>query len=342
MILSRSPYYVIRLAQGLSLARGIIRLNIWSGNEANPPATFQYQQEKRAITNDNLEFEISEVIKSYFTDDTNALWVQYSTLLYESGSSTPVSPTPPETIVLALKGYGLFEYGMNSSIDQSLNAIPMYQVHKGGSLNIGLIANSTYYNNILITYDNGTTQAVNLATNISSAESTVKVVSISLSETNFGGLIQYRKNTTVLHSRRIELLEGCNDGIVLSYTDKNGLPQQFAFDGKIDERVDITSNIVPTGTLTRTVDAFSSYDHKKFNEARLNINGKRNFTLNTGWVSADFKYTLEQILMSETATINDIKVFPVDTDVTYQNDEPDSLINYEITFQASNPIINNV
>jgi len=79
----------------------------------------------------------------------------------------------------------------------------------------------------------------------------------------------------------------------------------------------------------------------------LNINGTQNVKLNTGWVNEEMKLLIKELLLSEYVhlisvdTVTDGQAVVKTTSFIEKTNLNDKVINYEIDFELSTPLINN-
>ena len=65
------------------------------------------------------------------------------------------------------------------------------------------------------------------------------------------------------------------------------------------------------------------------------MNGRKRFTLNTGWVGEDYKDIMEQMMISERVMLDDVPVNVSTQSLTLQKSVNDKTINYTIQVEEA-------
>ena len=68
---------------------------------------------------------------------------------------------------------------------------------------------------------------------------------------------------------------------------------------------------------------------------RINTNGRKSFTLNTGWVGEDYDTIMEQMLMSERVMLDGLPVNVTTNSLNLQKSVNDKMINYIIEVEEA-------
>lgn len=74
----------------------------------------------------------------------------------------------------------------------------------------------------------------------------------------------------------------------------------------------------------------------------FNINGVQTIKLNTGWIKENYNELIKDLLMSETILLDSVPVNIKTQSLTYKTSILDKNINYEIEFDYSNNLLNNI
>ena len=85
-----------------------------------------------------------------------------------------------------------------------------------------------------------------------------------------------------------------------------------------------------------------NYDYKVGQKKSFNINGTQTVKLNTGWVYENYNELIKQLLMSETVLLNNNPVTLKTQSLTYKTNILDKNINFELEFEYSNSLLNNL
>lgn len=86
-----------------------------------------------------------------------------------------------------------------------------------------------------------------------------------------------------------------------------------------------------------------NYDYRLGQKKSFNINGTQTIKLNTGWVYEEYNDLIKELLMSETVLLNNsIPVNLKTQSLTYKTNILDKNINFEIDFEFSNSLLNNL
>jgi hypothetical protein len=84
------------------------------------------------------------------------------------------------------------------------------------------------------------------------------------------------------------------------------------------------------------------YDISKGQTSNLNFNGTASVKLNTGWVPENYKDLIQDLLLSETVLLDGKPVSVKTEGSNLKTALQDRNINYEVEFQYSYNLINNV
>jgi hypothetical protein len=132
----------------------------------------------------------------------------------------------------------------------------------------------------------------------------------------------------------------------LQYLNRYGGTQDFYFFKNNNQSIEVKSSNYNTNT-------FNSYPfvNPLIGQTRVyNKNGKHTIKGNTGWISEDYNEFIEDIMLSEwlllfyedKGTIWNAAVTLKDSSMQFKTHLNEKVINYELTFEVANSIINNV
>ena len=143
------------------------------------------------------------------------------------------------------------------------------------------------------------------------------------------------KDGTTLDTRRFyPTCEAKYSPSVMQFINKNGVWESITFFKKSESTINTTTNEFRR-SLGSSSSAGFSYDTTAHKYQRINTNGRKQFTLNTGWVGEDYDAIMEQMLMSERVMLDGLPVNVTTTSLTLQKVVNDKTINYTINVEEA-------
>jgi len=143
------------------------------------------------------------------------------------------------------------------------------------------------------------------------------------------------KDGTVLDTRRFyPTCESKYSPSVMQFVNKNGVWESITFFKKSESTINTTTNEFRR-SLGSSSSAGFSYDTTAHKYQRINTNGRKQFTLNTGWVGEDYDAIMEQMLMSERVMLDGLPVNVTTTSLTLQKVVNEKTINYTIEVEEA-------
>lgn len=133
----------------------------------------------------------------------------------------------------------------------------------------------------------------------------------------------------------------------LQFLNRYGGTQDFYFFKNNNQSIEVKSSNYNTNTFN----VYPIYPNSLVGQTRVyNKNGKHTIKGNTGWISEDYNEFIEDIMLSEwlflsyedKGTIWTSAVTLKDTSMQYKTHLNEKVINYELSFEVANLIINNV
>jgi len=133
----------------------------------------------------------------------------------------------------------------------------------------------------------------------------------------------------------------------LQYLNRYGGMQDFYFFKNNNQSIEVKSSNYNTNTFF----TYPIYQNTLVGQTRVyNKNGKHTIKGNTGWISEDYNEFIEDIMLSEwlllfyedKGTIWNAAVTLKDSSMQFKTHLNEKVINYELTFEVANSIINNV
>ena len=143
------------------------------------------------------------------------------------------------------------------------------------------------------------------------------------------------KDGTVLDTRRFyPTCESKYSPSVMQFVNKNGVWESITFFKKSESTINTTTSEFRR-SLGSSSSAGFSYDTTAHKYQRINTNGRKQFTLNTGWVGEDYDAIMEQMLMSERVMLDGLPVNVTTTSLTLQKVVNEKTINYTIEVEEA-------
>jgi hypothetical protein len=246
---------------------------------------------------------------------------------------------------IAFNGYGYFNEGINPELSRhALISSNNVYTPEGTSISIPFYTEDDI--EIVYTKD-GSQVTEDLASywNNDSAKA-VKYIDFVPNANNSPYDIKVYNNGQSTLLKTITLTPVCEpkySSIKCQFVNRYGVIQTMYFFKKSKESMETEDesyrrNIVSTSSL--------SYDTKKAQIQRFNVNSRTSVVLSTGFVAEDFNQTIEELFLSENVWItwdsNDTQVIPKTKNLDYKTGLNDKLIDYIIDFEFASSKINNV
>lgn len=121
---------------------------------------------------------------------------------------------------------------------------------------------------------------------------------------------------------------------VMQFVNKNGVWESITFFKKSESTISTTTSEFRRSLGGSSATGFS-YDTTAHKYQRINTNGRKRFTLNTGWVGEDYDAVMEQMLMSERVLLDGLPVNVTTSSLTLQKVVNDKTINYTIEVEEA-------
>jgi len=140
---------------------------------------------------------------------------------------------------------------------------------------------------------------------------------------------------TVLDTRRFyPTCESKFTPSVMQFINKNGVWESITFFKRSESSISTSTNQYRRSLGSSSATGFS-YDTTAHNYKRINTNGRKSFTLNTGWVGEDYDAIMEQMLMSERVMLDGLPVNVTTNSMTLQKVVNEKTINYTIEVEEA-------
>ena len=143
------------------------------------------------------------------------------------------------------------------------------------------------------------------------------------------------KDGTTLDTRRFyPTCESKYSPSVMQFVNKNGVWESVTFFKRSDSTINTTTNEYRKSLGSSGSTGFT-YDTTAHKYQRINTNGRKRFTLNTGWVGEDYDTIMEQMLMSERVMLDGLPVNVTTNSLNLQKSVNDKMINYIIEVEEA-------
>jgi hypothetical protein len=156
-----------------------------------------------------------------------------------------------------------------------------------------------------------------------------------LTYVNYYDLNLKDKDGTTLDTRRFyPTCEAKYSPSVMQFINKNGVWESVTFFKRSDSTINTTTNEYRKSLGSSGSTGFT-YDTTAHKYQRINTNGRKRFTLNTGWVGEDYDTIMEQMLMSERVMLDGLPVNVTTNSLNLQKSVNDKMINYIIEVEEA-------
>ena len=345
-ILTRSPFYITAAGIGV-LEKAELKVFIWSGSIASKPASATYTISKDALTatSSTIIFEVSELIRDFYNHNRDAytdllssfddvLWVETDLIM------TPVTGDPliVNDIYLAVDGYGYFEEGANPKGTNII--VDELNILDGEPKLLPVFANSDGIDTVEWLKDSVVVDTDDLTTPVASLFSYDKIQ--YLTNTSDVDEIKLYRSAVLQDTITINIIDECKyTPREVKFYDANGSLQRiFMFKKSIES---LSTKRDKYNAIIGDVE-FNNYTYntKQHQFKNYNVTGQRDVTLNTGYIKEKHNEVMQQLILSELVWVDDKPVNIKTNDITYQTRVNDKLINYTISFDYANNVINNI
>jgi hypothetical protein len=354
-IFVKSPY-IIEVNE-IGQTGSYIQLFIWNANDTQPTLpTYQLSKSIPSSTNFQTTYDISEYVREFIKHTAfNAIynvnnaatpyleWCNVVVKRYKvvSGLKNLIDTTNYK----AFDGYGYYEDLYNPNLGEFLldnNRTFYYNYDSTANLVTDFLKRA---GSITLTNDNGwTIKRTNLSTG---AELLQPIVPSSVIDTYrvypawlaVGSKVEFLDDDDIVQwTGTFKPKTECRyEPVVVDFINKyGGWQREFFF------KASNTTINVETSEYNLLQTNLVSYSKFEGQRRTFNTNGKESIKCNTDWVSEDFAYTIKQLMLSDRILVNDrpAKMNTKSTELFKSINT--KMINYEMTFDIANDIINSV
>ena len=325
------------------LDRAELQLYIYDGTSGGYSASdLKYTLSKSRIsTQDNILFEISELVRDYidltFNNDylSKTKWVTAITRLYDADGTEFATGSPVTNHYLALDGYGYFEDGINPQLSDNLlmtNTRIYLPENTAGKLPI--LAEGV--GKVII--DSATTQVTD------NGNSNQKIQYLTIPANSSTIQVYDTDDATLLATVTVDnVCEPKFTPYKITFVNKHGAYQDVYMFKKSIERMNVKDEVYKANIIDASSLTYATY---KGQQERYNVSATKSLEMNTGFVDENFNQAIEELLLSENVWIRwEGKTLPVlvkTKDMTYKTSLNDKLINHTLQFEFAFSKINNI
>jgi hypothetical protein len=350
VINARSPYFISVNESGQLGSR--IELRIWNGLGSAPTdATYTFSKQKASDTQTENIYNISPFIKEYIDNvapiyssdelDSTLMWANVQVKRYTE--TTIGVYTLLDTITyLGTNGYTDFTDGYNYT-NSSDNFVLLSDNTKEIKYDIN---KALPYVNVMIDIESAEDiQAVykdlrgrNQTTSYFSVVKGMLKVPLTIDNDKYykGNTLTLSYGETQYTYRVIPICEPKYAPVICSYINRFGGWQFLTF---FKTRID---NINVAGNTYNRLPSSVDYNVQKGQSKTFNINGSQSVKLSSGFVPENYSDLIQDLLLSETVLLDGLPVKVKTQSTTLKTSLIDRNINYEIEFDYSFNLINNV
>ena len=350
----RSPY-IIDINEPSQLGSKL-ELFIWNKGTSMPTSpTYNFSKAIVSTTQRAHSYNISNYVREFITnispiptttfseEDFNNMWCFFKVKRYKLIDSTYVLLTSDteldDVIQVAVNGFSLYQDGVNKQ-----NTLPIFLFDTNIKLSYSLYQ-TPYYINFLTDYiDTEHTVTYKNKDNITLYSTSFTPTTISNYKINIGVVGTDTRKVQISINGVATVFEFLTEGIeeckyspvICSFINSKGGWQPLTFYKQQ------TINITTTSNQYRMFQTGTNYNVSIGQYSSMNTTGKKTIKLNTGWVSQDYQNLIQDLLLSETILLDGLPAMVKTKSIELKTHLKDKLINYEIEFDYSFDIINNM
>ena len=365
---ARSPYYIYHNATNLNSVT--IDVYIYTGTQGSRPTDPTYSLSTNAI-DEEVTFEISELVKDYFDNDFNGVypsdnyWVDYQ--LTETINGVEQTPLTMQ-LLTGFYGYGYFEDGANPQNDSGLlqtntkivkldDAPAVIPVDTSKTTQVTYELNGSQVYTKAISSSNENDEQIEYVTSgVNGAdEFEDRVIQDGGTFEDSVCLQEFVDDFTLFDFDTIYV--DTDDGVikitVQNVEECKYQPYKVTFINKFGAFQDLWFFLVSRETLNTKKEEYKrntvvngSYAINKHQTKILTKNGKEKLTLNTGYYPEEYNDVFKEMQLSEDCWIEiESQTLPINvsgSSFAYKTHLNDKLINYTIEIDYAYDTINNI
>ena len=352
-----------------------LEIYVWAGSRSSRPSTADYTLYRDVFASTDVSFDIAPMVREeigavYDTNQTrtsptgeknnNIVWVQVDYDIEYLDENIIVHDTGSTDIFPASNGYHLFSEGTNFEFPSAyLNNTSTVYVQDNGyemmPLFQGKYANEVI-ENVIYRIGGANTYSFDITGYYADLQPEDRILRIPIGELSLNNWLTSDGYTGASSDRPVNqsewVLELNSQGSVfdtitvikeceskytintLQYINRYGTWDFIHFYKASQDNFSVTSERFRKSIGTSSSSGFT-YDTTDNIYQQFNTNGKVTTTLNTGWVTEDYREAIKDLVMSEKILLNGLPVNVVTNSVTLQKSINDRTINYTIEVEEA-------
>lgn len=349
IISARSPYQIIINETGQTGSK--VELFIWNKGTTEPTIpNYTMSESIASVTQTETNYNISPYILEYINQITpgtvstpavenNSNWCFVRVKRYKNVSGTYTLLN--NTLYVGVNAYTEIAFGLNYDISDGY-----YALLANPSRKVQYYNTIPYYNFLCerqtsdlfnVSYYNLANTIISTTTFLTAGTLEIYNFKIPLAVTNSVKCTIESSADGVLIEVLTEKLEECKyTPMNCSFINKLGGWQQLTF-FKAQ-----TNTINVKGSEYSLMQSNLNYNASIGQKKSFNINGTQTVKCNTGWVYENYNDLIKELLLSDTILLNGNPVNLKTQSLTYKTNILDKNINFEIEFEYSNSLLNNL
>ena len=352
-----------------------LEIYVWAGSRSSRPSTADYTLYRDVFASTDVSFDIAPMVREeigavYDTNQTrtsptgeknnNIVWVQVDYDIEYLDVNIIVNDTGSTDIFPASNGYHLFSEGTNFEFPSAyLNNTSTVYVQDNGyemmPLFQGKYANEVI-ENVIYRIGGANTYSFDITGYYADLQPEDRILRIPIGELSLNNWLTSDGYTGASSDRPVNqsewVLELNSQGSVfdtitvikecepkytintIQYINRYGTWDFIHFYKASQDNFSVTSERFRRSIGTSSSSGFT-YDTTDNIYQQFNTNGKVTTTLNTGWVTEDYREAIKDLMMSEKILLNGLPVNVVTNSVTLQKSINDRTINYTIEVEEA-------
>ena len=346
VIHARSPFY-IRTQTEATAVKFRLELFIFTGLIGAKPATATYTLTKDTINSETaLTFEISELIKDYFTNTFDGTYSSdtFHVIADVTGITAAGANISPlvSTTYLSFEGYTEYLDGANyyNSNQVILITASCMQMVLGTKTKIPVNAEQA----TSVAFKNGGSTIETIAVT-DSGNTNQKIQYIETTGTSAIDSVVVTDSGASTHTITVDQVEECKFGVYkITFVNKHGALEDLFFFKKSVESLNVSRGSFKANLLNRVTKSYTTSEHQK---QTFQVLANESISLNSGFVGECSNPSFEELLLSEYVWITSPSavIAPVtvkESSLTFKTSLNDRLINYTVNFDYAFDLINDV
>ena len=352
-----------------------LEIYVWSGSRSSRPSNPDYTLYRDVFASTDVSFDIAPMVREeigavYDTNQTrtsptgernnNIVWVQVDYDIEYLSNPFIVNDTGSTDIFPASNGYHLFSEGTNFEFPSAyLNNTSTVYVQDSGYEMMSLFQgkyNNEVIENVIYRIGGANTHTFDITGYYADVQPEDRILRIPIGELGLNNWLTSDGYTGASSDRPINqsewVLELNSQGSVfdtitvikecepkytintIQYINRYGTWDFIHFYKASQDNFSVTSERFRKSIGTSSSSGFT-YDTTDNIYQQFNTNGRVTTTLNTGWVTEDYREAIKDLMMSEKILLNGLPVNVVTNSVTLQKSINDRTINYTIEVEEA-------